>query len=153
MLELPNLFGTKICNNGIRMLSQQIPPHQLSLFSYRLICKVALGLDYSITTPFSFVSLSTGLALITVVLYFLLIFNLYLSPRPTDLFQPYSRIASYFFNFYSLLDLYSTFLPKCLRYYTEDLKTWPIEHNTSKIKSKMGKVGKQRAMENLKCNE
>lgn len=57
------------------------------------------------------------------------------------------------FIIYLLLDLYSAFLSKSLRHCTENLKTWPIEHYTSNIKLKMGKVGKQTGMENLRDNE
>lgn len=51
---------------------------------------------------------------------------------------------------YLLLDLYGDFLLKSLRHCIENLNIWPNEHYTSKIKFKMGKVGKQTGMENLK---
>ena len=56
------------------------------------------------------------------------------------------------FIIYLLLDLYSAFLPKSLRHCTENLKTWPIKHYTSKIKLKTGKVGTKTGMENLRDN-
>lgn len=57
------------------------------------------------------------------------------------------------FIIYLLLDLYSAFPSKSLRHCTENLKTWPIEHYTSKIKLKLGKVDKQTGMENQMDNE
>ena len=57
------------------------------------------------------------------------------------------------FIIYLLLDLYSAFSSKSLRHCIENLKTWPIEHYTSKIKLKLGKVDKQTGMENRMDNE
>lgn len=54
------------------------------------------------------------------------------------------------FIIHLLLDLYGIFLSKSLRHYTQNLNTWLNEHYTSKMKLKMGKVGKQTGMENLK---
>lgn len=47
------------------------------------------------------------------------------------------------FSIYLLLDLYSAFSPESLR---------PIKYYTSKVKLKMGKVGKQIGIENLRDN-
>ena len=147
-LELPNLFDTKVIIMVIGCLTSGYHPVSCLLpFTFKLNFKVALGLSrYLINAKLHFhmcpqlwVCFTNSDT--TLLTYFQ---PLFITMPHRSFLAPLTHSQLFLlFSIYLLVDLYSAFFPENFR---------PIKYYTSKIKLKMGKVGKQIGIENLRDN-
>lgn len=147
-LELPNLFDTKVIIMVIGCLTSGYHPISCLLpFTFKLNFKVALGLSHYLINaklhfhmcPQLWVCFTNSDT--TLLTYFQ---PLFITMPHRSFLAPLTHSQLFLlFSIYLLLDLYSAVFPESLR---------PIKYYTSKIKLKMGKVGNQIGIENLRDN-